>query len=70
MIPNNVFEIISKIHPALRNMQNLQNVKTPDDMAQQLLNVGAVNQKQVNFIKQLWGSQPNVRQNIHNQYKY
>lgn len=65
MIPNNVMNLLSKIIP---NIGNLQNIKTPDDMAQFLLNTGRVNQAQVNQAKQMWGN-PQVQQRINNQFK-
>ena len=65
MIPNNVFQILCKINPA---MQSFQNVKSPDDMAQQLLNSGRVTQEQVNRAKQMW-EQPNVQQMIQNKFR-
>lgn len=66
MIPNNVLNIINRMIP---NIGNLQNVNTPDDMAQFLLNSGKVNQEQVNRAKSMWGN-PQVRQQINNQYRY
>ena len=65
MIPNNVLQIISRFIP---NIQQFQNVKTPDELAQQLLQSGRVNQQQVNQAKQMW-NQPNIQQMIHTQYK-
>lgn len=64
MIPNNVFQILCKINPS---MQDFQNVKSPDDMAQQLLNSGRVTQDQVNRAKQMWGN-PQIQQMIQSKY--
>ena len=65
MIPNNIMQMISKMNP---DMNALQNVKTPDDMAQYLLNSGKVSQAQVNQAKQMW-SNPQVQQMINSRYK-
>jgi len=66
MIPTNVLSILQSINP---NIQNIQNVSSPDELAQMLLNSGSVNQMQVNQAKQLW-NQPNIRQMIQSRYKY
>ena len=66
MIPNNILNMISKFNP---NIKELQNINTPDGVAQFLLNSGKVNQAQVNQAKQLW-NQPNIRQMIQSKYKY
>lgn len=66
MIPNSIMQMISKINS---NIQGLQNVKTPDEMAQVLLNSGVVSQEQVNQTKQMW-NQPNIRQMIQSKFKY
>ena len=63
---NNVFQILNRFLP---NMQGLQDVKSPDELAQKLLNSGRINQAQVNQAKQMW-SQPNVRQFIQNRFKF
>lgn len=65
MIPNNVLQLISKINP---DMNALQNIKTPDEMAQYLLNSGKVSQAQVNQAKQMWNN-PQIQQAINNRYK-
>ena len=65
MIPNNVMQLISKINP---DMNVLQNIKTPDEMAQYLLNSGKVSQAQVNQAKQMWNN-PQIQQMINNKYK-
>lgn len=67
MIPNNVMQILGRFVP---NIQQFQNVKSPDDFAQQLLNSGMVNQQQINQTKQMWNNQPNVRQMIFKQFKF
>ena len=51
MIPNNILKILGKFNP---NVQAMQNIKTPDELAQYLLNSGKVNQQQVNQAKQMW----------------
>lgn len=65
MIPSIVAQMISKKFGI--NNNSLQNINTPDDMAQYLLNTGRVNQSQVNMAKQQWND-PQVRQNINNNY--
>lgn len=57
MIPNNVMQMVSKLSP---DMNALQGIKTPDEMAQYLLNTGKVSQEQVNRAKQMW-SNPQVQ---------
>ena len=42
-----------------------QNMKSPDEMAQYLLNTGKVTQEQVNQAKQMW-SNPQMKQQIQN----
>lgn len=64
MIPSNVMNMIRKLNV---NMNALQNIKTPDDMAQFLLNSGKVNQAQVNQAKQMWNN-PQVQQQINSRY--
>ena len=64
MIPNNILNIISRFNP---DISALQNIKTPDDLAQYLLNTGRVSQAQVNRAKQMWNN-PQVRQEINNRY--
>ena len=66
MIPNSIMQMVSKINS---NIQELQNVKSPDEMAQVLLNSGVVSQEQVNQTKQMW-NQPNIRQMIQSRFKY
>lgn len=65
MIPNNVMQLVSKISP---DMSALQGIKTPDEMAQYLLNMGKVSQEQVNRAKQMWNN-PQIQQMINNKYK-
>lgn len=64
MIPNNIMQMISKMNP---DMNALQNIKSPDDMAQYLLNSGKVSQAQVNQAKQMWNN-PQVQQMINSRY--
>lgn len=66
MIPNNIFQMITSFAP---NMQGIQSVNSPDEVAQMLLNSGKVNQMQVDKAKQLW-NQPQIRQMIQSKYKY
>lgn len=63
MIPNNILQMLPQ------GLQGIQNIQTPDDLAQILLNSGKVNQSQVIQAKQMW-NQPNVRQMIQNKFKY
>ena len=65
MIPNNVMQLLNRLRP---DMNALNNIKTPDDMAQYLLNTGKVNQSQVNQAKQMWNN-PQIRQQISNTYR-
>lgn len=51
MIPNKVLNLIGRFCP---NIQAIQNLNTPDEVAQYLLNNGKVSQQQVNQAKQLW----------------
>lgn len=69
MIPNNVMQILSR-HPLMKNIQNMQKIKTPDDLAQQLLNTGKVNQNQVNMAKRAWEQRQDLRQQIHDQFGF
>lgn len=66
MIPNLIMQMINKMFP---NLGDLQSIKTPDDMAQMLLNTGKVNQAQVNQAKQMW-SNPQIQQMIQNKYHF
>lgn len=58
MIPSNIMNMMGWFNI---NLNELQNLKTPDDVAQYLLNSGKVNQAQVNQVKQMWQN-PNIRQ--------
>lgn len=64
MIPNLIMQMINKMFP---NIGDLQSIKTPDDMAQMLLNTGKVNQAQVNQAKQMWAN-PQIQQMIQSKY--
>jgi len=64
MIPNKIMSMVSKMNV---DMNALQNIKTPDDMAQFLLNSGKVSQAQVNQAKQMWNN-PQVQQQINSRY--
>ena len=69
MIPNIIMQIMN-MNPRMKQaMQNMQNINSPDNMAQQLLNSGMVSQDQVNKAKQMWG-QPNVRNMVLNRFKF
>lgn len=65
MMPNMMMQILSQFIP---NINQFQNAKSPDDLAQMLLNSGRVNQAQVNQAKQMW-NQPNIRQMVNKQFK-
>lgn len=67
MMPNSVLQILSQFMP---NVQQFQNIESPDELAQKLLNSGRVNQAQVNQAKQMWNQQPNIRQMIQNRFKF
>lgn len=64
MIPNNVMNFLQRINP---NIAIFQNMQSPDEVAQYLLNNGKVSQAQVNQAKQLWNNL-NIQQQIQNQY--
>ena len=64
MIPNNVINFLQRINP---NIAVFQNMQSPDEVAQYLLNNGKVSQAQVNQAKQLWNN-PTIQQQIQNQY--
>lgn len=66
MIPALMLQIMSQMIP---NFQQFQNAKSPDDLAQQLLNSGRVSQDQVNRAKQMW-NQPNIRQMVQSKFKF
>lgn len=63
MIPNNILQMLPQ------GLQGIQNIQTPDELAQILLNSGKVNQSQVIQAKQMW-NQPNIRQMVQNKFKY
>lgn len=67
MMPNNILQILSQFMP---NIQQFQDINSPDELAQKLLNSGRVNQAQVNQAKQMWNQQPNIRQMIQNRFKF
>ena len=64
MMPSNVFNLLSKFNP---NMAVFQNMQSPDEVAQYLLNNGKVSQAQVNQAKQMWNN-PNIQKQLQNQY--
>jgi hypothetical protein len=67
MIPNIIMQIMN-MNPRMRQaMQSMQNINSPDSMAQYLLNSGVVSQDQVNKARQMWG-QPNVKQMVQNKF--
>lgn len=66
MIPNNIQQMVSKMFP---NIGNIQNINTPDDMAQHLLNSGVVTQSQVNQARKMWGN-PQIQQMIQTKYRF
>lgn len=57
-MPNNITDLLRR---ANINPSELRGIKTPDEMAQFLLNSGKVNQAQVNQAKQMWNQQFNRR---------
>ena len=69
MIPNNILQAIGLINPKM-NVQNMQGISTPDEMAQYLLNSGMVNQNQVNQARQMWNQQPDIRQMVADKFKF
>ena len=69
MIPNSILQAIGIINPKM-NVQNMQGISTPDEMAQYLLNSGMVNQNQVNQARQMWNQQPNIRQMVADKFKF
>ena len=65
MIPNNVMNMISKLNI---NVRDLQNARTPDDVAQYLLNTGRVTQEQVNQSRKLWDV-PQVQEQVMQRFR-
>lgn len=53
-MPNNIMTLLRRVNI---NPSEIQGIKTPDEMAQFLLNTGRVNQAQVNQAKQMWNQQ-------------
>ena len=68
MIPNSILKVLSVMNPNL-NINAFQNVSTPDEMAQLLLNSGRVNQQMVNQAKQMW-NKPDIRQMVQNKFRF
>ena len=64
MMPNRILQMLSNY-----NVTGLNEAKSPDELAQMLLNSGKVNQSQVNQARQLW-NQPNIRQMIANKFPF
>lgn len=64
MMPNRILQMLSNC-----NVTGLNEAKSPDELAQMLLNSGKVNQAQVNQARQLW-NQPNIRQMIANKFPF
>ena len=60
MIPNNILAMLG-------NVGNLNGIKSPDELAQFLLNSGRVTQAQVNQAKQMWKN-PQIQQMINRKY--
>lgn len=60
MIPNNILAMLG-------NVGNLNGVKSPDELAQFLLNSGRVTQAQVNQAKQMWKN-PQIQQMINRKF--
>lgn len=68
MIPNSILKVLSVMNPNI-NINAFQNVSTPDEMAQLLLNSGRVNQQMVNQAKQMW-NKPDIRQMVQNKFRF
>lgn len=62
MIPNNILNLLAKNN---MNLGVFQNMQSPDEIAQYLLNTGKVTQDQVNKAKQMWEN-PQTKQQIQN----
>lgn len=62
MIPNNILAMLGR-NP------DIQNLRTPDEVAQYLLNNGRVNQQQVNQARQMWQN-PQIKKMIGQRYGY
>ena len=60
MIPSNVLNMLSKFNP---NIATFQNMQSPDEIAQYLLNTGKVTQEQVNQARRMWEN-PQTKQQI------
>lgn len=62
MIPNSILQVLCRMNPG---MNALQNAKSPDEVAQYLLNTGRVTQEQVNQARQMWKN-PSIQRQINN----
>lgn len=60
MMPNNILNMIQQMNV---NLNEIKGIKTPDEMAQYLLNSGRVNQNQVNQARQMWQN-PQIQQRV------
>jgi len=65
MVPEVVKQMMSRYGI---DINAISNIRTPDEMAQFLLNSGKVNQSQVNQVKQMWNI-PQVQQQILGKYR-
>ena len=61
-MPNNIFQLLKSVNV---NPADLRGIKTPDEMAQFLLNSGKVTQEQVNYARQMWNN-PQVQSYFNN----
>ena len=68
MMPNVIMQALNLMMPNV-NLQKMQNIQSPDDMAQFLLNSGRVNQNQVNQARQMW-NRPDIRQMVQNKFNF
>ena len=53
-MPTNIFQLLRS---ANINLAEIRGIKTPDEMAQFLLNSGKVTQQQVNQAREMWNKQ-------------
>ena len=65
MIPNIVTQMLRRRGI---DINAVNNIRTPDEMAQYLLNAGKVDQNMVNQSKQMWNN-PQIQQQIYNNFQ-
>ena len=61
-MPTNIFQLLRSVNV---NPAEIRGIKTPDEMAQFLLNSGKVTQAQVNQVRQMWNN-PQIKSLFNN----